>query len=91
MVVVVKKIFRHSIMMAVHHSALLIIAIAQAYLKLENTDEIIALLMINLSRSEAIKKILHVGWLLRLFRIQLFRRQVRYKRRRRMFLNYFVT
>ena len=39
-VVVVKKIFLHS--MAVHHSALLIIAIAQAYLKLENTDEIIA-------------------------------------------------
>ena len=38
-VVVVKKIFRHLI--AVHHSALLIIAIAQAYLKLENTDEII--------------------------------------------------
>ena len=29
--------------MAVHHSALLHIAIAQAYLKLENTDEIIAL------------------------------------------------
>ena len=39
-VVVVKKIFLHS--MAVHHSALLIIAIAQAYLKLENTDKIIA-------------------------------------------------
>ena len=39
--VVVKKIFRQS--MAVHHSALLIIAIAQAYLKLEKTDEIIAL------------------------------------------------
>ena len=29
--------------MAVHHSALLIIVKAQAYLKLENTDEIIAL------------------------------------------------
>jgi len=29
--------------MAVYHSALLIIAIAQAYLKLENTDEIITL------------------------------------------------
>ena len=28
--------------MTVHHSALLIIAKAQAYLKLENTDEIIA-------------------------------------------------
>ena len=40
-VVVVNKIFWHS--MAVHHSALLIIAKAQAYLKLENTDEIIAL------------------------------------------------
>ena len=39
-VVVVNKILRHS--MAVHRSALLIIAIAQAYLKLENTDEIIA-------------------------------------------------
>ena len=38
---VVKKILRHS--MAVYHSDLLIIAIAQAYLKLENTDEIIAL------------------------------------------------
>ena len=38
---VVKKILRHS--MAVYHSALLIIAIAQAYLKLENTDEIITL------------------------------------------------
>ena len=37
----VKKIFRHS--MAVHHSALLFIAIAQAYLKLENTVMIIAL------------------------------------------------
>ena len=37
---VVKKILRHS--MAVHHSALLSIAIAQAYLKLENTIEIIA-------------------------------------------------
>ena len=39
-----KSIFRHS--MAVHHSALYkteIIAIAQACLKLENTDEIIAL------------------------------------------------
>ena len=40
-VVVVNKIFRHS--MAVHHSALLIIAIAQAYLKLENTVMIITL------------------------------------------------
>ena len=40
-VVVVNKIFRHS--MAVHHSAVLIIAIAQAYLKLGNTVEIIAL------------------------------------------------
>ena len=39
-VVVVNKIFQHS--MAVHHSALLFIAIAQAYFKLENTDEIIA-------------------------------------------------
>ena len=38
-VVVVKKIFQHS--MAVHHSALLFIAIVQAYLKLQNTDEII--------------------------------------------------
>ena len=36
--VVVNKIFRHS--MAVHHSALLFIAIAQGYLKLENTVEI---------------------------------------------------
>ena len=34
-VVVFNKIFRHS--MTVHHSALLFIAIAQAYLKLENT------------------------------------------------------
>ena len=34
-VVVVNKIFRHSI--AVHHSAVLFIAISQAYLKLENT------------------------------------------------------
>ena len=41
MVVAVKKILRHS--MAVHHSALLIIAIAQAYLKLENTVMIIAI------------------------------------------------
>ena len=40
-VVVVNKIFRHS--MAVHHSALFIIAIAQAYLKLENTVMIITL------------------------------------------------
>ena len=40
-VVVVKKIFRHP--MAVHHSALLHIAIAQACLKLENTVMIIAL------------------------------------------------
>ena len=40
-VVVFNKIFWHS--MAVHHSALLTIAIAQACLKLENTDEIIAL------------------------------------------------
>ena len=40
-VVAVNKIFRHS--MAVYHSALLIIVIAQEYLKLENTDEIIAL------------------------------------------------
>ena len=39
--VVVNKIFRHS--MAVYHSALLIIAIAQAYLKLENTIMIITL------------------------------------------------
>ena len=39
--VVVKKIFRHSV--DIHHSALLIIAIAQACLKLENTDEIITL------------------------------------------------
>ena len=39
-VVVVKKIFRHS--MAVHHSALLIIAKAQVYLKFENTVMIIA-------------------------------------------------
>ena len=38
---VVNKILLHS--MAVHHSALLYIAIAQAYLKLENTVEIIAL------------------------------------------------
>ena len=37
---VVNKIFRHS--MVVHHSDLLIIAIAQACLKLENTDEIIS-------------------------------------------------
>ena len=40
-VVVVNKIFRHSIV--VYHSALLFIAIAQAYLKLENTVMIIAL------------------------------------------------
>ena len=38
---VVNKIFRHSIV--VYHSALLIIAIAQAYLKLKNTVEIISL------------------------------------------------
>ena len=38
---VVNKIFRHS--MAVHHSALLIIAKAQAYLKLESSVMIIAL------------------------------------------------
>jgi len=37
--VVVNKIFRHS--MAVHHSALLFIVIAQAYLGLENTVMII--------------------------------------------------
>ena len=38
---VVKKIFRHS--MSAYHSALLYIAIAQAYLKLENSVEITAL------------------------------------------------
>ena len=79
---VVKKILLHS--MAVYHSALLIIAIAQAYLKLENTDEIIAL-------ASAAQKLSRIGWLLRLFWIRLFRRRVRYKRRRRMFLNYFFT
>ena len=84
-VVVVNKIFRHS--MAVHQSALRYIdssSISQAWKhRLDHH--------ISLSHSGAIKKILHIGCLLRLFRIRSFRRRVRYKRRRRMFLNYFAT
>jgi len=58
---VVEKIFRHS--MTIHHSALLSIVTAHAYLKLENTVEIMIALASAVQKLS--KKILHVGCSLR--------------------------